>query len=170
MGKIVRSINTLSSILTKLKKKGNKIVFANGCFDILHVGHIRYLRGAKALGDVLVVAVNTDKSVRMLKNPHLPVTPEKERLEILSNIECIDYIIPFGEKTADRILSILKPDIQAKGTDYTTKTVPERNTVLSYGGKIRIAGDRKNHSTTDMISKIAEVAQKVNRRRQRQKK
>jgi len=161
MAQIIRSVKELSRRLTKAKREGKKIVFANGVFDILHVGHIRYLRGAKALGDILVVGVNSDKSVKKLKNPHLPITPQKERLEILSCLDCVDYLILFEEKTADRILSQLKPDIHAKGTDYTRKTVPERETVSSYGGSVAITGDRKRHSTTDLIKRIAGIARKV---------
>jgi rfaE bifunctional protein nucleotidyltransferase chain/domain len=161
MAEIVRSVKELSRKLAKARKEGKKIVFANGVFDILHVGHIRYLRGAKAQGDILVVGVNSDKSVRKLKNPHLPITPQKERLEILSCLDCVDYIVLFEDRTADRILRQLKPDIHAKGTDYTKKTVPERETVASYGGKVAITGDRKKHSTTDLIKRIAKIARKT---------
>jgi rfaE bifunctional protein nucleotidyltransferase chain/domain len=161
MAEIVRSAKELSRRMAKAKKEGKKIVFANGVFDILHVGHIRYLRGAKALGDILVVAVNSDKSVKKLKNPHLPVTPQNERLEILSCLEFIDYLIPFEDQTVDRILRVIKPDIHAKGSDYTKKTVPERETVLSYGGRVAITGDRKSHSTTALIKRIAKLARKT---------
>jgi rfaE bifunctional protein nucleotidyltransferase chain/domain len=163
MAKIVKSIKELSRRLATAKRKGKKIVFANGVFDILHVGHIRYLRGAKALGDILVVGVNSDKSVKKLKNPHLPITPQKERLEILSYINFIDYIILFEDETADRILAHLQPDIHAKGTDYTKETVPELETVLSYGGRVAISGDRKKHSTTALIKRIARIARKTYR-------
>lgn len=163
MAEIVRSVKELSRRLAKAKREGKKIVFANGVFDILHVGHIRYLRGAKALGDILIVAVNSDKSVKRLKSPHLPITPQNERLEILSCLDCVDYLILFEDETVDRILRVLKPDIHAKGTDYTKKTVPERETVLSYGGRVAITGDRKNHSTTNLIKRIAKIAHKAYR-------
>jgi rfaE bifunctional protein nucleotidyltransferase chain/domain len=161
MAEIVRSVKELSRRLAKARREGKKIVFANGVFDILHVGHIRYLRGAKALGDILVVGVNSDRSVKKLKSPHLPITPQKERLEILSCLEFIDYLILFEDGTADRILAALAPDIHAKGADYTKKTVPERETVLSYGGAVAITGDRKRHSTTDLIKRIGKLARKT---------
>lgn len=150
MARIVKDINKLASIVEDLKAKGKKIVFVNGCFDILHVGHIRYLKGAKALGDVLIAALNSDVSVRVLKGSGRPLTPEGERLEILSAIRFVDYVTIFSEPRADKILLKLKPHIHAKGTDYTVETVPERQTVLSYGGQIAIVGDPKEHSSSEM--------------------
>jgi len=135
--------------------KGKTVVLANGAFDLLHVGHIRYLKGAKSLGDILIVAVNDDKSSRMLKGKGRPIIPIRERLEILSHISCIDYCASFSGRTVEKVIRALKPDIHAKGTDYTTETVPERESVLSYGGTISIVGDPKEHSTSSLIREIA---------------
>ncbi len=151
MAKIVKDINRLVSIVENLKAKGKIIVFVNGCFDIIHVGHIRYLKGAKALGDILIAALNSDVSVRALKGSGRPLTPEDERMEILSAIKFVDYVTIFSEPTVDKVLLKLKPHIHAKGTDYTVETVPERQTVLSYGGQIAIVGDPKNHSSSEMV-------------------
>ena len=150
MAKIVKDINKLASIVEDLKAKGKIIVFVNGCFDILHVGHIRYLKGAKALGDILIAALNSDVSVRALKGSGRPLTPEGERMEILSAIRFVDYVTIFSETRVDKLLLKLKPHIHAKGTDYTVETVPERQTVLSYGGQVAIVGDPKNHSSSEM--------------------
>ena len=136
-----------------LKNNGKKIVFANGCFDVLHVGHIRYLKSAKKFGDILLVAINSDESVHKLKGEGRPMQNENERAEIIAALECVDFVTIFVEDTADDILLELKPDFQAKGTDYTEKNVPERETVLSFGGKIVIAGDPKNHSSTELQNK-----------------
>jgi D-glycero-beta-D-manno-heptose 1-phosphate adenylyltransferase len=150
MGEIIRDHNKLFSIIETLKKKGKKIIFANGCFDILHVGHIRYLNDAKKLGDILIVAVNDDKSMRTIKGKGHPFMPEDERMEILAALRCVDYITLFSDKTVDNLLLRLKPHVQAKGTDYTAETVPERETVLSYGGEIAITGDPKSHSSSEI--------------------
>ncbi|HON86307.1 MAG TPA: adenylyltransferase/cytidyltransferase family protein, partial [Syntrophorhabdaceae bacterium] len=154
MGRIIRDIERLKEIINEEKARGKRIVFGNGCFDILHVGHIRYLRGAKELGDCLVVAVNDDTSVETLGKRKKVVTPVDERVEIISAIDCVDYITVFSEPTVERLLRELKPDIHAKGTDYTEDSVPERDIVLSYGGRVAIVGDPKNHSTTDIIKTI----------------
>lgn len=150
----VLSLEELKEKIAAERAAGKKIVLANGCFDILHVGHIRYLRGAKELGDILVVAINDDESTRRLKGHGRPVMPLGERMEILSQLRCIDYIVPFEENDVARILLAIKPDIHAKGTDYTRETVPERDVVLSYGGQIAITGDPKDHSSTDIIKAI----------------
>ena len=134
--------------------KGEKIVLANGCFDILHVGHLRYLEHARALGDVLVVAINSDKSMRTIKDRGRPILPENERVSLVSALRCVDHIVLFDEPDVSRILDVLRPAIHAKGTDYTERSVPERDKVLAYGGEVRIAGDPKNHSTRDIIEKI----------------
>jgi rfaE bifunctional protein nucleotidyltransferase chain/domain len=131
-----------------------KTVLANGCFDILHVGHLRYLEGARALGDVLVVAVNSDQSVRSLKDPGRPILNENERVTLISALRCVDYVVLFDEPNVERILEVLKPAIHAKGSDYTEESVPERNQVLAYGGSVRITGDPKDHSTRDIIKTI----------------
>ncbi len=152
MAKIIKDIDKLACIVEDLKAKGKRIVFVNGCFDILHVGHIRYLKGAKALGDILVAALNSDASVSVLKGSGRPITPEEERMEILSAISFVDYVTIFSESRVDKLLLKLKPHIHAKGTDYTIETVPERETVLSYGGQTAIVGDPKNHSSTEIAT------------------
>ena len=134
--------------------KGKKVVLANGCFDILHVGHLRYLTGARALGDVLVVAVNSDKSMRSIKDPGRPILPEGERVALVSALRCVDYVVLFNEPDVSNVLDVLRPSIHAKGTDYTEQTVPERDKVLSYGGAVRITGDPKDHSTRSITDRI----------------
>ena len=140
--------------------KGKQVVLANGCFDILHVGHLRYLQGARDLGEVLVVAINSDRSVRTLKDEGRPILSENERIALVSALRCVDYVILFDEPDVSRVLDVLRPSVHAKGTDYTEQTVPERDKVLAYGGAVRIAGDAKNHSTHDMIERILEKAGK----------
>jgi rfaE bifunctional protein nucleotidyltransferase chain/domain len=136
--------------------RGRKVVLANGCFDILHVGHVRYLEGARKLGDTLVVAINGDASVQGLKGPGRPILTENERLALVSALRCVDHVVIFDEPDVTRVLDVLKPAIHAKGTDYTEATVPERARVLAYGGEVRITGDPKDHSTRDVIRKIQE--------------
>jgi len=150
-----RTIEELAHLLT-----GRKIVLANGCFDILHVGHVRYLEGARQLGDVLVVAINSDRSVRALKGEGRPILSEPERVALVSALRCVDHVVVFDEPDVTRVLEILRPSIHAKGTDYTEATVPERQHVLSYGGQVRITGDPKDHSTKDVIRKIRETYEK----------
>jgi rfaE bifunctional protein nucleotidyltransferase chain/domain len=147
----------LAKTLGGLKKKGHTIVFANGCFDLLHVGHLRYLAGAKKVGGkkgVLVVALNTDASVKKLKGPTRPLMALKERAELISALACVDYVTSFGEPNAEKTLLALRPDIQAKGTDYTKANVPEAGLMRAIGGRIAITGDAKDHSTTDLIKKV----------------
>jgi len=156
--KFIADHEDLLRIVDRLKSRGKRIVLTNGCFDLLHVGHIRCLRGAKELGDVLIVAVNSDESMRKLKRAGRPIMPEGERVEILEALECVDYITLFSEEKVDRLLLALKPHVHAKGTDYTEETVPERDAVLSYGGEIAIVGDSKSHSTTELIRSIIETA------------
>ena len=139
--------------------RGRRIVFANGCFDMLHVGHVRYLEGAKALGDVLVVAVNSDEQVRKQKGPDRPLIPQDQRAEIVGSLEAVDFVTIFDEPTVSELLLALKPDIHAKGTDYTVDTVPERDVVRSYGGRVAIAGDPKEHSSSEMIEKVSSPLQ-----------
>jgi rfaE bifunctional protein nucleotidyltransferase chain/domain len=150
----VLDLKRLKEIIDSERGRGKKIVFANGAFDILHVGHVRYLIGAKSLGDLLVVAVNSDASVRSYKGEDRPHTPEGERIEILSSLEMIDYLILFSDPDVKKLLLALKPDIHAKGTDYTEATVPEKDVVASYGGTVAIVGDPKDHSSTEAIKKI----------------
>ncbi len=138
------------------RREGRRIVLANGVFDLLHVGHVRYLEAARALGDVLVVAVNSDASVRRLKGPGRPIMSVAERAELIGALGSVDAVVVFEEDTVDRLVGALRPDVQAKGTDYTEATVPERTAVLAAGGRVVIAGDPKDHSTRDLIRVIAE--------------
>ena len=144
------NIEELKFEIQKQKKEGKVIVFANGCFDILHVGHIRYLREAKESGDLLVVGINSDHSARVLKGKGRPFVPEAERLEIISELICVDFIILFKELDVSSILLDLQPHFHVKGTDYTLDNIPEKDTVESYGGKILICGDAKNHSSSEL--------------------
>lgn len=136
------------------RSAGKRIAFANGVFDVLHVGHIRYLQGAAAVADVLIVAVNGDDSVRILKGDDRPVMNERERAEIVAAIRGVSYVTIFHEKSPARLLQVLKPDFQCKGTDYTPDSVPEAEVVKSYGGKVVIVGDPKDHSTTAILEKM----------------
>jgi D-glycero-beta-D-manno-heptose 1-phosphate adenylyltransferase len=133
---------------------GEQIVLTNGCFDVLHVGHVRYLRGAKALGGKLIVAVNSDESVRCIKGEGRPVMPEAERAEILAALADVDAIVIFSEPDVRALIREIRPDVQAKGTDYTRETVPERGEVLAYGGRVEIVGDAKEHSTSKMLARL----------------
>jgi rfaE bifunctional protein nucleotidyltransferase chain/domain len=137
------------------RRAGRTIAFANGCFDLLHVGHVRYLDGAKREGDRLVVAVNDDGSVRMLKGPGRPLLPAAARAELVAALRSVDYVTLFGERTVAQLLRRLQPDVHCKGTDYTVDTVPERDVVRAYGGRIAIVGDPKDHSTRDLLARIA---------------
>jgi len=133
---------------------GLRVVFGNGCFDLIHVGHIRYLHGAKALGDLLVVGINNDASVRALKGKGRPLQPEQERAEVIASMECVDYVVIFDAPTVAELLLALKPDIHAKGTDYTIDNVPEREVVRAFGGRVAIVGDEKAHSSRDLVRAI----------------
>ena len=146
----------LKELVGQHQKMGETVVFANGCFDFLHVGHVRYLRAARALGDLLVLGLNADAAVSTLKGPGRPLIQQQERAEIMAALECVDYVVVFEELSADQILIELKPDIQAKGTDYSENSVPERETVLSYGGRIAIVGDPKERSSRDYIRRQAQ--------------
>src|SRR5215813_5745674 len=139
------------------RESGARIVFANGCFDVLHVGHVRYLAGARELGDVLVVGVNSDEQVAIQKGVGRPVLPAIERAEIVAALEPVTYVTIFNEPTVQELLLALKPDIHAKGTDYTTDTVPERDVVRSYGGQVAIVGDPKDHSTSAIIARLGDL-------------
>ena len=138
------------------RQAGRRIVLANGVFDLLHVGHVRYLGAARALGDVLVVALNSDASVRRLKGQGRPIMSAEERAELVGALRPVDAVVVFEEDTVDRVVGALRPDVQAKGTDYTEATVPERAAVLAAGGRVAIAGDPKDHSTRDLIRAIVE--------------
>ncbi len=146
-------VRTLDQLVAELSPPRTKTVaLANGVFDLLHVGHLRYLQGAKAMADVLVVAVNSDASTRAYKGPGRPVIPVNERVELLCGLSCTDHVVVFEEADVRRILRALKPDIHVKGTDYTPETIPERDEVLAYGGRVAIAGDPKDHSTTALLN------------------
>ncbi len=150
----LKTVPELKEIAAEARGAGQTVVFGNGCFDLLHVGHIRYLQGARELGDVLILALNGDHSVQKLKGAGRPLMPELERAEILAALACVDYIIIFNDSTVDGLLNEIQPDVHAKGTDYSVETVPERETVLSYGGRIAIVGDPKEHSTRDYLKRI----------------
>ncbi|HKC63407.1 MAG TPA: adenylyltransferase/cytidyltransferase family protein [Pyrinomonadaceae bacterium] len=147
--------NRLIARVAIARKQGARIVLANGCFDILHVGHIRYLEGAKALGDVLVVGVNSDEQVRAQKGLGRPLVPERERAEVIAALRAVDLVTIFTEPTVTELLLSIRPDFHAKGTDYTEESVPERDVVRSYGGRVCIVGDPKEHSSSEMIEKLA---------------
>lgn len=133
------------------RRSGERIVLANGNFDLLHVGHVRYLRGAKALGGKLVVAINSDESVRALKGEGRPIMPAEERAEIVAALADVDAVVIFSELDVRALIREIRPDIQAKGTDYTVESVPERDAVTEYGGRVAIVGDPKDHSTSEII-------------------
>jgi rfaE bifunctional protein nucleotidyltransferase chain/domain len=144
----------LLAALATERNGGKSIAFANGIFDILHVGHVRYLQDSANVADVLVVAVNSDDSTRMLKGQGRPVMPERERAEIVAAIRGVSYVTIFHERSPARLLQTLKPDFQCKGTDYTADSVPEAEIVKSYGGRVVITGDPKDHSTTAVLEKL----------------
>lgn len=133
---------------------GKRIILTNGCFDLFHAGHVRYLAGAKELGGLLVVGINSDEQVRKLKGDGRPHTPQDERAEIISALRCVDLVTIFDEPTVTELIRSIRPDFHAKGTDYTVDTVPEREVVLECGGRVAIVGDPKDHSSTDMIRRI----------------
>ncbi len=150
----LKKMDELRQLVAEAQRNGRSVVLANGCFDLLHVGHTRYLQGARESGDILIVAVNNDASVRALKGEGRPLQTAGERAEIIASMECVDFVLVFGDRTVDRILLELKPDVHAKGTDYTRDSIPERGTVQSYGGRVAIVGDAKEHSSRDMIARI----------------
>jgi rfaE bifunctional protein nucleotidyltransferase chain/domain len=150
----LKTFQGLKRIVAQLRRRGKKIVLANGCFDLLHVGHVRYLAEAKSLGDALVVAVNGDRSVRRLKGKGRPLMPESSRAELVAGFESTDYVIIFKEANVERLLRAIRPDVHAKGGDYTADTVPERAVVKSYGGRVAIAGGPKVRSSREIIRRI----------------
>ncbi len=137
------------------RRNGSRIILANGCFDLIHVGHIRYLAGAKELDGFLVVGINSDRQVMSLKGPGRPVIPEGERAEIIASLRPVDAVTIFDEPTVEELILAIRPDVHAKGTDYTTENVPEREIVRSYGGLVAIVGDPKDHSSSDLIQRTA---------------
>ena len=152
--KIYRDPETLVPVLDELRQKGSTIVFGNGCFELLHVGHVRYLFAARALGDALIVGVNTDESVKAIKPDRQPVNTDAERFEIIAALEAVDFVVPLGGQTPIELLELLKPDIHTKGTDYAVEDLPETSVVRAYGGRVEIVGDPKDHSVTDMLREM----------------
>ncbi len=144
----------LRELLAEHKRAGAKVVFANGCFDTLHVGHVRYLEGARSEGDVLVVAVNNDSSVCHLKGPGRPILPESARADLVAALRAVDYVVLFSEPNVEALLEFLHPDVHAKGTDYTADTVPERAIAARLGIRVAIVGDPKDHSTRDFLDSV----------------
>lgn len=142
------------AVAAAARARGRRVVLANGCFDLLHVGHVRYLAAARALGDLLIVGVNGDASVRRLKGPGRPLLPAAERAEIVAALAAVDHVVIFEDDTADGLVAALRPAVHAKGTDYTGGSVPERAAVLAGGGQVAIVGDPKTHSTRDLIARI----------------
>jgi len=149
------TLSQLTKIIQEHKKRGQKVVLANGCFDLIHIGHIRYLKESKKKGDILVLALNSDSSIRKLKGEGRPILNQEERADIASSFYFIDYITFFDEPNVEKVLLALKPDIHAKGSDYTEETVPEKETVKGYGGTIAITGGPKIKSTSQLIKEIA---------------
>ena len=153
MGQIVTR-EELVKIVQADRAAGRSIALANGCFDVLHVGHVRYLTGARAEADRLIVAINDDRSVQALKGPGRPILAAADRAELVSALRSVDYVVIFSEPDVNELLRVLQPDVHCKGTDYTVDTVPERDTVRAYGGRTAIVGDPKGHATRDLIARI----------------
>jgi D-glycero-beta-D-manno-heptose 1-phosphate adenylyltransferase len=154
MSKLLTDRQALGQLLAD-RTDGKTIAFANGCFDLLHVGHVRYLQGARAEADKLIVAINSDASTRSLKGEGRPILDQHARAELVGALRCVDYVVIFDDPTVDRLLKLLKPDVHCKGTDYTRETVPERETVRAYGGRVAIVGDPKDHSTREMLARLS---------------
>jgi D-glycero-beta-D-manno-heptose 1-phosphate adenylyltransferase len=154
VGKLV-TMDDLPRLRAAATAAGKTLALANGVFDLFHVGHVRYLRGARAEADALVVAVNSDASTRLNKGPGRPVVPEGERAEIVGALECVDHVVLFDSKDVVPVIRALRPDVHVKGTDYTPETVPEAEEVRAYGGRVAIAGDPKDHSTSELLDRLA---------------
>lgn len=157
MGKVVTERELIEAVAGD-RAAGRTIAFANGCFDLLHVGHVRYLQGAAAEADRLIVAVNDDASVAALKGPGRPILPADDRAELVAALRGVDYVAVFGDPNVERLLALIEPDVHCKGTDYTVATVPERAVVQAYGGRTAIVGDPKTHATRDLVARIAGTA------------
>jgi len=151
---VIVSESELIDAVARDRAAGQTIAFANGCFDVLHVGHVRYVQGAAAEADRLIVAVNDDRSVEILKGRGRPVVPAADRAEVVASLRGVHYVIVFPDTNVERLLNLLKPDVHCKGTDYTVETVPERASVAAYGGRTAIVGDPKNHATQDLVARI----------------
>ncbi|MEZ5976479.1 MAG: adenylyltransferase/cytidyltransferase family protein [Planctomycetota bacterium] len=156
MAEIVPDYRVLADILAAARAAGRTIALTNGCFDLLHVGHVRLIQAAAREADLLVVALNSDESIQSNKGPGRPLVPLAERMEVIAALAGVHYVTSFGETTADPLLLALRPDVHCKGTDWTADRVPERATVRSYGGRIAIVGDPKTHSSTDLARRLAE--------------
>lgn len=150
----ILSREELAGRAAEWRRQGERLILANGCFDLLHVGHIRYVHGAKALGGKLVVAINSDASVRQIKGEGRPLMPAAERAEIVAALADVDAVVVFDEADVRALIRELRPDVQAKGTDYTPDNVPERAEVLAYGGRVEIVGDAKDHSTSEFMARL----------------
>lgn len=153
MGRVVTE-QELAAAVAADRAAGRSIAFANGCFDLLHVGHVRYLEAAKREADRLIVAVNDDGSVRRLKGEGQPVMDDRARAELVAALRAVDYVVTFPDPTVERLLRLLRPDVHCKGTDYTVDTVPERAVVREYGGRVAVVGDPKDHSTRQLLSRL----------------
>ncbi len=158
MGKILNEPELVAAVAAD-RAAGRSIAFANGCFDVLHAGHVRYLEGAAREADRLVVAVNDDAAVERLKGAGRPVLAAADRAELVAALRAVDYVVVFPDDTVARLLGLLQPDVHCKGTDYTVDSVPERETVRAYGGRVAIVGDAKDHSTTDLLDKVRREAE-----------
>lgn len=157
MGRIVTDTELVQCVAAD-REAGRTIAFANGCFDLLHVGHVRYLEAARREADRLVVAINDDRSVARLKGPGQPILDEAARAELVAALRAVDYVVLFPDATVSRLLTLLKPDVHCKGTDYTVETVPERDVVRAYGGRVAVVGDPKDHSTTSLIARLRQAS------------
>jgi rfaE bifunctional protein nucleotidyltransferase chain/domain len=157
MGRVVTESELVDRVAED-RRAGRTMAFANGCFDLLHVGHVRYLEGARREADRLIVAVNGDASVRALKGTGHPIMPEAARAELIAALRAVDYVVVFPDPAVGRLLRLLRPDVHCKGTDYTVETVPEREVVLEYGGRVAIVGDPKAHSTTSLLARLKAAA------------
>lgn len=150
----ILSLEPLRARLEEHRQRGQRIVLANGCFDVLHAGHVRYLQGARAEGDLLVVGINSDAGAQRLKGPGRPFLDERARAQLVAALACVDYVQSFSEPNVENLLTTLRPHVHAKGTDYTADTVPERETSARLGIRVAIVGDPKDHSTTALISQV----------------
>jgi len=153
MGEVLNRADLVERVALD-RRDGLTVAFANGGFDLLHVGHVRYLEAARREADRLIVAVNDDRSIQGLKGSNRPVLPEADRAELVAALRAVDYVVIFPEPTVTPLLELLRPEVHCKGTDYTVETVPERDTVRAYGGRIAIVGDPKDHSTTDLLTRL----------------
>lgn len=146
--------NKIVETCNEIRSGGKKIVFTNGCFDILHAGHVRYLTAAKSFGDILILGLNSDESVKILKGANRPINNEKDRAEVLLGLKAVDYVVIFGERTAEKLISEVRPDVYVKGGDYTIDKIPEAKIVQSYGGRVELVQFLAGHSTTNIIKAI----------------